>query len=86
MPYADREKQRAAQREWYRRKRDTDADFREAEASRVKEWKEDHREELLPKMREYSRKWYRDTEGERRKSARKQSGRKAAKMKATRKA
>lgn len=86
MPYADPEQQRAAQREWYRRKRNADAEFREAEMQRVKQWKEEHREELLPRMRAYSAKWYAEVEGERRKRNKRKSTRpKVAKLKAKRK-
>lgn len=38
MPYADREKQREAQRIWYRNKYWTEKQFREAEAVRKAEW------------------------------------------------
>lgn len=38
MPYADPEKQRAAQRESYRRRYAASAEFREQEAARKAEW------------------------------------------------
>lgn len=38
MPYADREKQREAQRRWYREKYWREKEFREAEAERKAQW------------------------------------------------
>lgn len=53
---------------------------------RVKEWKEEHRDELLPRMRAYSAKWYAEVEGERRrKRKRKRTHPKVAKLKAKKK-
>lgn len=58
MPYADPEKQREAQRRWYNAKRADDPAFVKKEKKRVRAWKKENREELLPKMREYSKTWY----------------------------
>lgn len=57
MPYADPEKQREAKAKWYREKRASDPKFAAKEKKRVKKWKKENREELLPKMREYTQEW-----------------------------
>jgi hypothetical protein len=57
MPYTDPEKQKAAKAKWYREKRAKDAKFRKAEKKRVAKWKEENRDDLLPKMRAFTKKW-----------------------------
>ena len=57
MPYADPEKQRAAKAKWYRDKLASDPTFKKSEKRRVKRWKKENREELLPKMREFTKRW-----------------------------
>ena len=53
MPYADRDKQREAQREWQRRKYQEDAAFREKEAERKRKWSK-----LSPKEKARAKRQY----------------------------
>lgn len=54
MPYKDAEARRRAAREWYRRKYQSDPEFREEEAKRKAEWFEEN-EERKATMRRYIR-------------------------------
>lgn len=54
MAYRDPEAARRAKREWYRRKYQSDPDFRESEARRKAEWLEGN-EQRKAVMRRYKR-------------------------------
>lgn len=60
MPYKDLDKQRAAQRKWYRRKYQSDPSFRDAESNRGQSSRANRTPAQTAARRKYIRAWMRE--------------------------